>query len=1254
MAEASLRRAKEARAADSGTADLYLDTLGIVDAERRGIVELAASARRQIDPVVSFLVGATSGYMYADLIGKLQSYPIPELRLPAGNGKRLLDIGCSWGRWSVAAARKGYAVTGVDPSLGAVMAARRMARALGADPRFVVADARHLPFQPAAFDIVFSYSVLQHFAPGDTLSAVREVARVLAAGGSSMIQMASAYGIRSLYHQLRRGFRTPDAFDVRYWRPGQLQRVFRPVYREDPFERGLLFWSRIAEHRRRDDGAFQEVPAEVFGAAGADQPAAARSDLPGRQSLRDLDRMCGINGIYAYGGNASPVDDAELLRVRDAMAQRGPDGAGKWVAEDRRLALAHRRLAVIDLSDAGEQPMASPDGRYRITFNGEIYNYRELRATLEAKGRRFRSASDTEVLLQLYEERGPDMLSALRGMYAFAIWDARERRLFLARDPLGIKPLYYADDGATLRFASQVKALLAGGSVSDVLEPAGYAGFFLWGSVPEPYTLYRGIRALPAGHWLAAGPQGAGKPRQFYSLRKVFADAELAAGEGARQSSVDALSAALEDSVRQHLVADVPVGVFLSAGLDSAMLAGAAARRGALHSITLGFDEYRGGPRDETMLAEISAQALGTRHETRWISRRNFQGDIAGVLSAMDQPSIDGLNIYFVAAAACAAGMKVALSGVGGDELFASYPSFRQVPRLAKWLAPMRAMPAFAQVLRRAAAPALRPFTSPKYAGLAEYGGTLAGAYLLRRALLFMPWEISQLLDPDIAAAGLAELGTLGRLNESIAGISNGLAAVSCLEMTWYMRNQLLRDADWAGMAHSLEIRVPLADTELVNCCAASFARGAFPTKREIAGTLCPVLPQAVLERPKTGFTVPVREWLRRGDPGTARGLRGWAGEVFSDFRRDRRALCVIADSFGGTGGIAAFERDFLESLCSDPRYRQVTAVARNSWPVRSSLPRKLVHRSVPSAGLFNYGVDVLREAGAMRRHDVIVCGHLNLLPFAWLAKAVSGAQLVLNIYGVEAWHPSRRWLLERLVGKVDRVVSISRFTFEKFRLWAANAPAQCFLLPCCVDLERFSPGRPLPALAREYGVAGSKVILSLARLNAQERYKGIDEVLEILPRLRERIPGLVYLVAGEGSDVERLRDKSRALGVADSVRFLGYIEESLKPDLYRLADAFVMAGRGEGFGIVYIEALACGVPVVGSRLDASRETLLDGELGILVDPADPDDVLRGIVAALSASPVERERLARYSRRNFTGRVMELGDRLWQRAGSEA
>lgn len=226
LAEASLRRARDPRTADSRAPALYLESLGISEAEKQGIVDLAARGAGTVDPVVSFLVGATSGYMYADLIGRLPGYPLPELRLPAGNGARLLDLGCSWGRWCLAAARKGYEVVGIDPSLGAVMAARRAARDLGLPARYLVADARFLPFAAESFDSVFSYSVLQHLAKAETRVVLGEVGRVLTPGGVSLIQMAAVFGVRSLYHQARRGFRAARAFEVRYWTPAELRRVF--------------------------------------------------------------------------------------------------------------------------------------------------------------------------------------------------------------------------------------------------------------------------------------------------------------------------------------------------------------------------------------------------------------------------------------------------------------------------------------------------------------------------------------------------------------------------------------------------------------------------------------------------------------------------------------------------------------------------------------------------------------------------------------------------------------------------------------------------------------------------------------------------------------------------------------------------------------------------------------------------------------------------------------------------------------------
>lgn len=402
--------------------------------------------------------------------------------------------------------------------------------------------------------------------------------------------------------------------------------------------------------------------------------------------------MCGLNGIYAYRPGAPAVDPAELCATRDQMSARGPDGAGHWLAPDSRLGLGHRRLAIIDLSAAAAQPMASADGRYHLVFNGEIYNYRALRQQLQAAGCLFRTHSDTEVLLHLYAQQGPAMLPALRGMFALALWDSARRQLFLARDPYGIKPLYYAATAGTLRFASQVKALLAGGALSREPDPAGQVGFYLLGSVPEPFTWYQDIRALPAGHSLLVDERGPGSPIAYHSIAQVYADA---AAEDHPRSPAP-LRAALLDSVRHHLEADVPVGAFLSAGIDSGALVGLMRDAGArdLQTLTLAFAEFHGRPDDEAPLAAAVARHYGTRHTTRTVTAQEFQADLPLILAAMDQPSIDGINTWFIAKAARELGLKVAIAGLGGDELFGGYPSFTDLPRWVRWVAPAWGMTA--------------------------------------------------------------------------------------------------------------------------------------------------------------------------------------------------------------------------------------------------------------------------------------------------------------------------------------------------------------------------------------------------------------------------------------------------------------------------------------------------------------------------------------------------------------------------------
>jgi asparagine synthase (glutamine-hydrolysing) len=597
--------------------------------------------------------------------------------------------------------------------------------------------------------------------------------------------------------------------------------------------------------------------------------------------------MCGIAGTFRYAPGVAPVDRDELRRMRDHMTRRGPDASGEWFSEDQAVGLGHRRLSIIDLSENGIQPMVSRDGKQAVVFNGEIYNFRELRKKLESAGDIFRTDSDTEVLLHLYRRRGEQMVEDLRGMYAFAIWDAERQNLFLARDPFGIKPFYFADDGKTFRFASQVKALLASGAVNTAPEPAGHAGFLLWGHIPEPFTLYKGIRALPAGTWMRVDRKGL-TTRTYCGIPGTLRTAEAEAVGNGHAISREELKALLVDSVRHHLVADVPVGVFLSAGLDSTTLTSLAAEAGGeMQTVTLGFEEYRGSHNDEVPLAERVAREQGTRQKTVWVTRGDFRGERDALFAAMDQPTIDGVNSYFVSRAAREAGLKVAISGLGGDEIFGGYDSFDQIPKAVRHLAPFNALPALGRAFTYVTAPLLRRFTSPKYAGLLQYGGSISGAYLLRRGM-FMPWELPALLDPDMARAGWEDLQTLGGLDETVRGIRGERLKVSALELSWYMRNQLLRDTDWASMAHSLEVRVPLVDVELLRRLGPWLASGNPPGKRLMASTPAKALPTEVLTRTKSGFFVPVREWLA-GEESAARGrgLRGWAQFVYAQFTRN-------------------------------------------------------------------------------------------------------------------------------------------------------------------------------------------------------------------------------------------------------------------------------------------------------------------------------------------------------------------------------
>lgn len=568
--------------------------------------------------------------------------------------------------------------------------------------------------------------------------------------------------------------------------------------------------------------------------------------------------MCGIGGILARG--AGLVSEDELLRLRDAQAHRGPDDAGCWLADDRSAGLVHRRLSIIDLSPSGHQPMVTADGALRIVFNGEIYNHRTLRRELEERGHVFRSHSDTETILHGYREWGDDVLTRLRGMFAFALRDESRERTLLARDPLGIKPLYWLDDGRRIVFASELRALRP--FRRREIDPEGLVTFLLWGSIASPSTIFAGVRALPPGHRMVCDAQGAKSPEAYYRVEDAFARPpdDLSEEDAARH-----VARALRDSVRHHLEADVPVGAFLSGGVDSSALVGLLAELhgGPIRTVTLVFDDPE---LDEGALASQAARCYGTEHHTVRIGIEEVRDRLGEAVDALDQPTVDGVNTFFVAEATVRAGLKVAVSGVGGDELFGGYTSFRHIPALLsveRGLGPLAA-------LSRAIAGNLEPLRLPRGAAklvrAARYGSTPWGAYFAERGLFSVP-QLRRLLAEDLhpwlevcdPARWLAQRVPLA--------CDSPLDRVSLLEVRQYLQSQLLRDTDAASMAHSLEVRTPLVDSVLVDelLRVPAAMRQAGPAKRLLRASPKPPVPDALWNRRKQGFTLPFETWLRHG-----------------------------------------------------------------------------------------------------------------------------------------------------------------------------------------------------------------------------------------------------------------------------------------------------------------------------------------------------------------------------------------------------
>ena len=607
--------------------------------------------------------------------------------------------------------------------------------------------------------------------------------------------------------------------------------------------------------------------------------------------------MCGIAGVIDPRLSLEERQSA-LARMCAVMLHRGPDDEGVFSLGS--VTLGMRRLAVFDPAN-GHQPMVSPDQRFTLVFNGAIYNFRQLRDELAGGHWSFRTHCDTEVLLAAYARWGPACLHRLRGMYAFAVWDHGEQELFLARDPLGIKPLYYRQEGARFLFASELHALAASGLVELAIDPLAVADYLAWLAVPAPATIYRQTLSLRPGE-SAVLRQGVLSLQTTWNFRTIPSPARVCR---TRTEFIGELRERLEDAVGAHVVADVPVGAFLSGGLDSAAVVGLMRRATNSRLRTFALDFAEPGF-SEAAAAAATARHFGTDHHTIPLTGSELARDLPQLIRAFDQPTGDGINTFYAARAARAGGATVALSGLGGDELFGGYPSFRDTPRLARWLPAWRTLPSR---LRDGLVARLQRGDTRrrKLADVLRHARNLNEVGAMQRRV-FSDQGLAELLTPEARpAAGTRSCHPALAALATDLDLQRPFELVSAWELRTYMADVLLRDSDAMSMRQSLELRVPLVDRPLVEWLwhqPAEFKFDPHRPKAALHDALHDLLPPDMAQRKKWGFSLPMTGWMKRE-------LRPFLAETFSDSSVARSGL------FDSTA-VQQLWRDFLRQ--DDPR----------------------------------------------------------------------------------------------------------------------------------------------------------------------------------------------------------------------------------------------------------------------------------------------------------------------------------------------
>jgi asparagine synthase (glutamine-hydrolysing) len=908
------------------------------------------------------------------------------------------------------------------------------------------------------------------------------------------------------------------------------------------------------------------------------------------------------------------------------MKHGGPDDEGIYLDEHYPLALGHRRLSFLDLSPAGHQPMQDIEGKLQLIFNGEIYNFIQLKNELKAAGHSFKNSSDTEVILKAYLQWGTGCFERFNGMFSLALFDQRSSQLILARDHAGIKPLYYSIAKDTLYFASEVRAFKTINPQWPENE-AWKIHLLTFGNLPEPVTTLHNVQPLRKGTYMSV---------QLPSLRvshSTFCEFKFRSIITDTTSAVALVKEKLEKAVERHLISDAPIGLFLSGGTDSSLLTLLAHKtlKNNLHTLSIVFEDKK---YSEEKFQKIIIDKTGANHHAYLVTDEEFYSAIPDILLAMDQPSSDGINSYFICKYAKEFGLKAVLSGLGADELFGGYDSFYRTRKVQY----MQLLPSIVF-----GAAEYLPGDRKKKVSFLQRKNIL-GEFLLNRGF-FTPLQTADILGCEVGEVNAAIDSIL------VPDVTNGLdrrEMVSAGEQHLYMQNQLLKDTDYMSMWHGIEVRVPFLDKELlqaVHSIAPNIKYNKLQKKHLLIEAFHDILPREIYQRKKQGFTFPFYKWiskvqttkrrdqkfdflLRKLKAGQLQWSRYWCYLLTLDKRsikyyeyEPKNILFLNLKAFSITGGIEKFNRSFLKALSDLEEEGKVVADAMSAYDNSEADPNYFSGNYTGFNGnRISFVLNIWRKS---HRYDVFILGHINLATAGWgVKKFFAKKKLILIAHGIEVWS-KLSGIKATCLKEADIILAVSNFTKSKIvdihRTEAGririfhNTIDPFFNYPSCFKKPAY--------LLNRYGIKDEdSVVFTLSRLSFTEKYKGYDQVIELLPALKQKNPNLRYILAGKADEreLERVNEMIESHKLAESITLPGFIKDEEVIDHYLLSDVFVMPSRKEGFGIVFIEAMACGLPVVAGNIDGSVDALKQGELGTLVNPFNQKELLEGMQQQLN------------------------------------